>query len=177
MLKLSLLRHAKSSRDESDLDDFDRPLATRGLRDAPEMGKRLKAHGVAPSLVLTSPARRAAQTARLIALEIGYPVHSLQADKRLYLASVRELMKIVRGSDDDVSHLMLVGHNPSFTDLANRLVGGGIENIPTCGYAELEFDVPRWKQVGEGAGRLVHFNFPKNRGSSGFVPPPLRERE
>lgn len=177
MLKLSLLRHAKSSRDDPELDDFDRPLASRGLRDAPEMGKRLAAHGVHPALLVTSPARRASQTARLIALEIAYPAGNLRSDDRIYMASVRDLIKLVHASDDKLPHIMLVGHNPGFTDLANRLTNGEIDNIPTCGYVEIDFEQARWKQVGEGTGRLVHFNFPKNRGSSSFVPPPFRNPE
>ncbi|MGH8496255.1 MAG: SixA phosphatase family protein [Gammaproteobacteria bacterium] len=177
MLKLSLLRHAKSSRDDPDLDDFDRPLAARGLRDAPEMGKRLAAHGVHPEMIVTSPARRATQTARLIALEIAYPARDLRSDDRLYLASARDLIKIVHAIDDQLPHVMLVGHNPSFTDLANRLSEGGIDNIPTCGYVEIDFHVDHWHQIAPGSGRLVDFNFPKNTGKSAFVPPAFRNPE
>ncbi|HUO81396.1 MAG TPA: histidine phosphatase family protein [Gammaproteobacteria bacterium] len=165
-LKLSLLRHAKSSRDNPDLDDFDRPLASRGLRDAPEMGKRLAARGVRPDLIVTSSARRALQTARLVSHEIGVPSRKLRHDDRIYMASVPALVSIIRGLDDALTHVMLVGHNPGFTDLVERISDGDIDNVPTCGYVEIEFDHARWKDAGKGSGRLVHFNFPKNsRGS------------
>lgn len=77
MKRLTLVRHAKSSWKDPSLDDFDRPLNQRGERDAPVMGRRLKARGARPSLILTSPAKRAKRTARLIAEAIGYPVEFL----------------------------------------------------------------------------------------------------
>jgi len=166
MLKLSLLRHAKSSWDNPDLDDFDRPLASRGLRDAPEMGKRLAGRGIRPALIVTSPAKRALQTARLISHEIGVPARKLLQDDRIYMASVPALIAVIRGLDDAIGQVLLVGHNPGFTDLVNRISDGEIDNLPTCGYAEIEFDHTRWKDTGRRDGRLAHFNFPKNsRGS------------
>jgi phosphohistidine phosphatase len=166
MLKLSLLRHAKSSRDNPDLDDFDRPLASRGLRDAPEMGKRLAGRGIRPALIVTSPAKRALQTARLISHEIGVPARKLREDDRIYMGGVPALIGVIRELDDAIGHVLLVGHNPGFTDLVNRISDGDIDNLPTCGYVEIEFDHTRWKDTGKRDGRLVHFNFPKNsRGS------------
>jgi phosphohistidine phosphatase len=166
MLKLSLLRHAKSSRDNPDLDDFDRPLAARGLRDAPEMGKRLAGRGIRPALIVTSPAKRALQTARLISHEIGVPARKLREDDRIYMAGVPALIGVIRELDDAIGHVLLVGHNPGFTDFVNRISDGDIGNLPTCGYVEIEFDHTRWKDTGRRDGRLVHFNFPKNsRGS------------
>ena len=86
MKRLTLLRHAKSSWKDPLLDDFDRPLNQRGERDAPVMGRRLQARGARPSMILTSPAKRALRTARLIAQAINYPAEFLQREAELYLA-------------------------------------------------------------------------------------------
>ena len=85
--RLTLLRHAKSSWEDDRLDDSDRPLNERGERDAPLMGRRLRARGARPTLILTSPAVRARRTAQIVAREIGYPAEFLQREEELYLAS------------------------------------------------------------------------------------------
>lgn len=163
MKTLYLLRHAKSSWDDPELDDFDRPLNRRGKRDAPEMGARLRERGVSPALLISSPARRALATARKVAREIGYERSSIGTDERLYLASAGELLDIVREQEERVDSVMLFGHNPGFTQLANVLTGERIDNVPTCGFVEIELVGPGWSSADPEAGRLVHFDFPKNR--------------
>jgi phosphohistidine phosphatase len=160
---LYLMRHAKSSWDDPDLDDFDRPLNRRGKRDAPEMGARLRERGVSPDLFLSSPARRALTTARTVAREIGYERSAIATDERLYLASPGLLLDIVRDQEDRLASIILFGHNPGFTQLAGILTGERIANVPTCGFAEIELTGPGWSSANPEAGRLVLFDFPKNR--------------
>ncbi len=87
MKHLFLIRHAKSSWDHAELSDFDRPLNKRGKRDAPMMGRRLAKRGVNPDLILSSPAKRALKTARIIGSEIGSPKGDIHTDKRIYEAA------------------------------------------------------------------------------------------
>jgi phosphohistidine phosphatase len=157
---LTLVRHAKSSWKHPELPDRLRPLNRRGQQDAPAMGKRLAGREVEPDLIISSPATRALTTAEAIAQEIGTPAEEIRADERLYDADASELLEVVQGLDDNLNHVMLVGHNPSLTDLANAL-GCDIGNIPTCGVIELGFDGDSWTAIGDADPTHVDFDCPK----------------
>jgi phosphohistidine phosphatase len=158
---LILVRHAKSSWKHPDLPDRLRPLNKRGQRDAPMMGERLAKREIEPDLIVSSPATRAILTAETIAREIDYPEEDIRADERLYGASSFELIKIIQELGDHLDHVMLLGHNPGLTDLANDL-GCDIDNIPTCGVVELEFDIDSWATVGDVDPTHIDFDYPKN---------------
>lgn len=161
--RLTLIRHAKSSWDLPELSDFDRPLNKRGKRNAPEMGQRLADQQVHPDLLVTSPARRALDTALVIAEAIGYPSEAIQREPRIYEASVAQLLQVIEELPADCRHAFLFGHNPGLTELANALTAGGIDNIPTCGVVDCELDISDWSVVGAGCGRLLEFDYPKKR--------------
>ncbi|MEM5430970.1 SixA phosphatase family protein [Cupriavidus oxalaticus] len=148
MKTLFLVRHAKSSRDEPSLPDRERPLNDRGLRDAPEMGKRLAERKVKPDLLVSSPAVRALTTAHLIADEIGCARKEIAIDDRLYASSADELLAVVRALDKKLGSVMLFGHNPEFTDFAQRL-SDEITDMPTCAVARFRFDTKAWADVGD----------------------------
>jgi phosphohistidine phosphatase len=162
MKTLTLVRHAKSSWKDASLADRDRPLNKRGKRDAPEMGRRIAAAGIRPSLIVSSPAVRAWTTARIIADEISYPREFLQRDKRLYLASVNGILDVIVAQDPGFNSLMLVGHNPGFTDLANYLVPGLTNNVPTAGVVSVELDTDDWSLYDKPGVELALYDFPKN---------------
>ena len=147
MKTLYLVRHAKSSKDDPSLADRDRPLADRGRKDAPMMGKRLAKRDVKPDLLVSSPALRALTTAQLMADEIGYARKKIVLDDRLYGSSAHGLLAVVRALDKKVDRVMLVGHNPEFTELAHRL-SSDIADMPTCAIAEFRFDTKTWSDVG-----------------------------
>jgi phosphohistidine phosphatase len=163
MKTLTLVRHAKSSWKDTSLADRDRPLNKRGKRDAPEMGRRITAAGIRPSLIISSPAVRAWTTAKVIADEIGYPREFLQRDRALYLASVNGILDVIVAQDVGFNHLMLVGHNPGFTDFANYLVPGLTNNIPTAGVVSVELDTDDWSLYDKPGVDLLLYDFPKNR--------------
>jgi len=160
MKTLFLVRHAKSSRDDPTLPDRERPLNERGLHDAPVMGKRLAGRHAKPDLIMSSPARRALATAHLFADEIGYQHEKILVDERLYASSEENLLAVVRALDKTLEHVMLVGHNPEFTDLAHRL-SSGIVDMPTCAVAEFRYDIQSWPQVGEVTPSKVRLDTPK----------------
>jgi phosphohistidine phosphatase len=162
MKTLTLVRHAKSSWKDTSLSDRDRPLNKRGKRDAPEMGRRIAAAGIRPSLIISSPAVRAWTTARIVADAIGYPREFLQRDKNLYLASVDGILDVIVAQDNGFNSLMLVGHNPGFTDFANYLVPGLTNNIPTAGIVCVELDTDDWSLYEKPGVQLVLYDFPKN---------------
>jgi len=158
---LTLVRHAKSSWKDALLDDFDRPLNARGQRDAPLMGRRLLARGARPSLILTSPALRARKTAAIFAAELGYPKEFLQCEQALYLAEADTLLDILARQDDDFRELLICGHNPGLTELANRLLSEGhIDNLPTCAVLTLTMELEHWAELPGQRGKISFFDTP-----------------
>jgi phosphohistidine phosphatase len=165
MKTLYLVRHAKSSWKYPNLDDFERPLNKRGRKNAPFMGKLLKKLKVAPDLVISSPANRAATTARIIAAAINYPLESILYSETIYNFSENILIHVVKQIDDAVNKAMVVGHNPAINGLANYIGDQAISNIPTCGVFCVELDISSWAKIGEHCGKLKFFEFPKKYNS------------
>jgi len=161
-IRLLICRHAKSGRQGVGLSDFDRPLNERGERDAPEMGRRLAQYGVRPDLIMTSPAERALATAFHYARQLGIPAGQVRQNPDQYAASVPELIGLIRTVDSGTTTLMLVGHNPESTGLANELGGLDIDNIPTSGIVALDFTGYTWADIKAGGGALLFFDYPKN---------------
>lgn len=158
---LTLVRHAKSSWNHPGLSDRERPLNSRGERTAPDMGSRIAAHGIRPSLIITSPAVRARTTAGIIAAEIGYPTEFLQREDALYLASLDDLLGAVVTQDSGFNSLMLVGHNPGLTEFANFLIPGLTNNLPTAGVVSVQIDQDDWNLYQQPKAELLVFDYPK----------------
>lgn len=167
MVTLSLLRHAKSSWNAPLAEDFDRPLARRGLEAAPAMGRFIRDAGLAPDLILCSPARRTRQTLDLILSELSpRPLIVFQDD--LYPAAPDEILGHVREIGEPHRHVMVVAHNPGLQTLARDLAGEGdpepvaglATKFPTCALAVLDFP-DGWASVGPKRGRLRLFMTPK----------------
>lgn len=161
MKTLTLVRHAKSSWKDTGLRDRDRPLNKRGQRDAPIMGKRLHDHGIRPSLIVSSPANRAWTTAKIFAKELSYPLEFLQRDDNLYLASVDRILDVVVSQDEGFNSLMIVGHNPGFTDFANFLSPGLTHNLPTAGVVSVSIDQDYWNLYEQPQTELLVHDWPK----------------
>jgi len=153
MKTLLILRHAKATRDAPN-GDFARPLTARGRRDAAAVAAALKSSGPPVDEIITSPARRAAETADAVASAIGAgaPVPSAA----LYEADVTGLLSLVQGLPDDVTSAMIVGHNPLLEELARTLLptDSQVEHLATAGLLRLDFDITRWSDVRDGAAHL-----------------------
>jgi phosphohistidine phosphatase len=160
--ELLLVRHAKSSWDDPHLEDHDRPLNERGLRNAPEMGKRLQGWGICPDAWMSSTALRAITTAEMIAEQIGFPQNQIQRSQDLYHASATELQGFIAGLDDAIGSAILFGHNPGMTSLVANLYGLPIDNVPTCGVVHLQFREANWKAASSALPARATFDFPKN---------------
>ena len=161
MKTLTIFRHAKSSWDFPDLTDHDRPLNKRGERDAPAMADRLRDAGIRPSLILSSTAARAWRTAKIVAREIGYPPEFLHREPGLYHAGVNKLLDVIAVQDDGFNNIVIVGHNPGLTDLANEFEPGLTSNIPTAGFVSLRIDTDDWDLRRRGAVELIAYEYPK----------------
>ena len=163
MLRLILLRHGKSSWDDPGLDDFHRPLAPRGLRNVPEMGRRLARRNQCPDRVVTSTATRALTTARAVARELGYREDLIVEAPELYLAGPDTILAVVRRAPASVRTLMVVGHNPGFTELANLLDDIRLDNMPTAGMLCTTFDGPDWAGLDPAHARFEWFDYPQRQ--------------
>ncbi|MBU1095711.1 MAG: histidine phosphatase family protein [Bacteroidetes bacterium] len=161
MKTLFLVRHAKSSWDDSSIKDLDRPLNNRGKADAPFMGNLLKKKNVNPDILISSPAKRAYSTAKLFAKELGIDKNKILVKENIYEASAGELIEIINDIKNEHFTAMLFGHNPGFTMLSYYLSNARVDNIPTCGVVKIIFDVESWKEVEVGRGTLTDFEFPK----------------
>jgi phosphohistidine phosphatase len=164
MRRLLLLRHAKAVPADDPLTDSARPLAERGLRDAPRIGERLRQHRARPTLILSSPATRALQTAELVAAALDYALQDIALERRLYLAEPATLIAIIAAQPAAVETLLVVGHNPGLTELCHRLLPTlDVDDLPTCAVVGLEYGVADgWAQVAGAAATLYYYDYPKN---------------
>ncbi len=160
MKKIILIRHAKSAWDNPWLDDHDRPLAERGLRDAPKMAKRLKKRGILPDLILSSTAIRAAETAKFVAKELGYPTDKIVLESGLFHASPHAILKTIRTQKDSHQTILVFGHNPGLNDLVTFL-GGEIDNLPTAGQFGFKLKSEHWADLKSENAEAWFFDFPK----------------
>lgn len=162
MKKIILVRHAKSSWDSPLLNDHDRPLADRGIADAPKMAKRLKKRGIVPDLLLSSTALRAAETAKITAKILDYPLRDISYEKGLFHASPHQILKIIRMQKDSANTLLVFGHNPGFNDLIIYL-GGDLDNLPTSGQFGFKLNSEHWADLSADTTEVWFFDYPKKK--------------
>ena len=159
MKKIYIIRHAKSDWDDSNLDDYDRPLNKRGQKDAPFMGQILASKNIKPDLIISSPALRAITTANIIAKEVNYE-KTITPNQYIYEAYVTSLQEIIQYIHDSNDTVFLVGHNPGVSALAYMLCGLK-ENLPTCSIVEIEFDCNSWMDVCKENSKFIALEYPK----------------
>ena len=168
--RLVLFRHAKSDWSNPSLPDEERPLAPRGLRDAPRMGAWLAEHGIVPDRALVSPARRAQQTWELARRKLGVEVPAETVELLYAFGDYRPLMEAARRYGREAQTLMLVGHNEAMHDLAETLAQTGDEEqlkrlrkkFPTAAVAVIDLPTDDWQALSPATpGRLVHYVRPK----------------
>lgn len=161
MKRLLLVRHAKSSKDDPEIKDVDRPLAERGMRDAPEMGRRIARRGPRPDHVITSPALRAVETAKLISRELDFPWKEIRTERRLYSEGAGAMKEVIRAFEPEVEVAMVVGHNPDISEVAHLLAPASNEELPTGAVLALEFAIDSWHSLRPGKGRVLWYDTPK----------------
>lgn len=170
--RLVVLRHAKSSWPEG-VADHERPLAPRGRRDAPAAGRALAETDCLPDLALCSTAVRARQTWELASREWGTPP-AVRFDRRLYAAEVPELLTAVREVPDQITTLLLIGHNPGLEELILELAGDGLDGaldavrgkFPTSAVAVLAWHATSWDVLAPGTALLTGMTVPRGGGKS-----------
>ncbi len=157
--KLMLLRHGKSDWNAGLETDYERPLALRGKQAARRMAQLMVEEELEPELILSSPAKRAADTARIVQTELGDV--ELEELETIYEADVSELLEVVHTLPPDCSSAMLVGHNPGLEELLAELTGTPENVMKTCTLAVLESKAGTWDELSAGSCRLVELHNPR----------------
>lgn len=157
-----LVRHAKSSWDNPDLKDEERPLNERGLKDAPFMAKLMKSKGVEPDLLVTSPAIRALTTAAYFKMALEVDGEDFWVRDDIYEAMTVKITDLISKLPEDAETVMIFGHNPTFTNVANQFTNKYIDNIPTCGVVCVRSEAATWPEVNASNSKVVEAFFPKD---------------
>ena len=148
MKRLTLMRHANAEWKDPQISDFDRPLNRRGNSEAEAMGRRLLELHLVPTSLLSSNARRAEQTAEIVARELGISARNLRTEEALYLAAADEILRIIRSTGPRIPHLMIVGHNPGISEVANLLAPNrSIGELTTGAVCSFTFGTNSWADV------------------------------
>lgn len=161
MKTLLIIRHAKSSWDNANLNDIDRPLNDRGKRDGPVMVARLIKAGVRIDLFVSSPAKRARQTAEIFAHAFGRKEKEISLVPQLYHAQVQDFKEVVAELDDQYDSVALFSHNPGITAFANILSAVRLDNMPTCGIFAVTSVAGSWKEFLHTDATFWFFDYPK----------------
>ncbi len=160
MKNLYLIRHGKSDWDADYDQDHNRPLNTRGRRDAAKIGAYLKRASIQPDKILCSSALRTQQTLELMSAEAGWR-SDIQIEQRLYLAAPDEVMHFIAAQASSVDTLAVIGHRPFTGEVAQRFLGGLHMEVPTACVIGIEFDALHWADVIEDQGRLLMHLLPR----------------
>jgi phosphohistidine phosphatase len=142
-----------------DLSDFERPLNHRGQKAAPFMGRYMAEHGYLPAAIVSSPAKRAKETAELVKTNAGLEIE-INFDDRIYEASPNTLRQAVSETVGDPDSLLLVGHNPGIEAFIRHLTGR-IEPMPTAALAVIDLDIDAWAKIGHDTGKIMTVVRPK----------------
>ena len=160
MKTLFVLRHAKSSWENAELSDFERPLNERGLEEAPLVGKIIFEMRYEPEIIVSSPAKRAKQTA--VSVKENARIETeVRLDERIYEASPQRLIRVISELDDEKKSAMIVGHNPGLEGLI-KILTGGLQPMRTASLAVIDLDAAKWHEISPESGRLRKLIRPKD---------------
>ena len=161
MKKIILIRHAKSDRSVSGLQDIDRPLNERGYADAHKTGAHLRDKVSGKILFISSPAVRALTTALIFAREINYPQENILIHPSLYEAEISDYMHLINSIDKKHDTVFIFGHNPTISQVAGQLSNTNVGDLPTCSVAVINFQTDQWVQLKSLGSTLEMQLFPK----------------
>jgi phosphohistidine phosphatase len=162
MKTLFLLRHAKSSWKQPDMNDHDRPLNKRGKKEAPMVGKYLKANELVPDLILSSTARRAHETAQVVAEESGFE-GQVELYQDLYLSDTACYLDILQRLPETADRVLVIGHNPDLDELLTLLTDV-TQHMTTAALAQITLPITSWNELNEATdGRLENLWTPREK--------------
>ncbi|HEX2969725.1 MAG TPA: histidine phosphatase family protein [Bacteroidales bacterium] len=160
MKKLIFVRHAKAEPEEEipGLSDFERSLTPGGKKVSKYMAQQFLKKDTSPGLMITSPAFRALETAFIFAEETGVSYDDVRLESRLYFnTNLEKLLEILSEISEDVNTVSLFGHNPSFTDMPDKLSAEGCESVPKAGVVCITFNTDKWSEIKKRSGKIEYF--------------------
>jgi len=160
MKTLYIVRHAKSSREYEGVEDIDRPLKERGIKDAYLIASVLQKKIDTPSVFVSSCANRALHTAMIFSYTFQYPLANLKISKSLYSFSDGYLIKTVKALDDGFNSAIIFSHDHGISDFVNKFGDKYIDHVPTCGLIAISFKTDHWKDIKNG--KTLFKEFPKH---------------
>ena len=164
MKVLHIVRHAHAVSRKQGLPDFERPLIKKGVKAARDVARRLKKSGFSADHLVSSPANRAIETARVFSKEFGFPVKKIELQQSVYSdADNASLLTLVRNVPASSSNAFLFGHDPSFSDFTGYLIKGFEESMPKGAVVTVAFDCESWSDIGPGTGQLRLFDYPMRK--------------
>ncbi len=161
MKSLLLIRHAKSSWDNPQQNDFDRPLNARGLKDAPLMASRLLDRNLQIDAFISSPAKRARQTCELFMQAFKKDSASMILQSQLYLAEPSVFLQTIKELPADITHAAIFSHNNGITEFANTLTATKVDNMPTCSVFAVQIPIDHWSDFAKAKKEFWFFDYPK----------------
>jgi phosphohistidine phosphatase len=161
MKSICIIRHAKSSWDDTELPDVVRPLNPRGKKDARTMGQYLAKLHEKPDLIISSPATRAYHTAIAVAQVQGYRLKHIQIEPAIYYDGEQGVLNLLRNLDDKYESVFLFGHEPTCSDTIQTLTGAGDGKFATGSICKITMDVSQWKDIYDAKGKQVYLVSPK----------------
>ncbi len=147
MKEVIFVRHAKSDWDHPGLKDIERPLAPRGMKDAPVMASKLKSLVNDVDHIISSPATRTIQTAVYFSEIYQIDPNNIEIVNELYEAFLDDILHVLHRLSDEYNRVIFFGHNPGYTYLANLFSSEHIDNVPTCAFFKLKCNVSSWKDI------------------------------
>ncbi len=161
MKTLLLMRHAKSSWKDNNLEDHERPLKKRGRKDAKRIAKVIKKQDLIPDLILSSTATRARETVKIVVDALEYQKDIHHSDE-LYMGEPQDFIQALKPLEDDVQTVMIVAHNPGL-EAYLQIIDGEIEAVPTAGLGYLVLALDHWQDINiDSMGDLIGFWTPKS---------------
>jgi len=155
MKTIYLVRHAKASRDEKGINDWERPLTVTGIYRAQKVAKALYDKKAVPARMISSHAFRSLNTALIFAINMRYPVSAIEISASLYEKKTTDILEMLKNQDNSISSIMLFGHNPSISDLCNHLTRKKTKELPTSGLTCIQFKATKWSDLDKIAGKTL----------------------
>ena len=161
MKTLYVMRHAKASWDFPDLPDVERPIVEKGIYNTKLIVAELNNKKTTPDLIISSHAKRAIETAKIIATGINYPIEKIETNKHIYMADKDDIFNIIFGVKNSLDAIMIIGHNPTLTQFANLFLDEKINILPTSGVISICFETGDWEGIINAPNKINFTLFPR----------------
>lgn len=161
MKLLTLIRHAKSSWENPNWDDIERPLKKRGINDAKLMANILLEKEISPDIIVCSPAKRAQLTCNIFMAEMNLHSGIKEIHDSIYFQGVKPVIDTFRNIDDKFEHVFLFGHQPYVAAINAFICSEGPHHVPTTGICHISLAIKSWNEIGAGKGKSQFIIFPK----------------